>query len=211
MVIDTVSDLLFAAGPEAAGNLLAEGVPAACIHQLGDPMLDFLRQELPAARAREGWARAGLRERSYVLVAVRRAALSAALEAAIVRLAARWPVVLAELPAGASAVGCAARERLTGAGVRWLSPDAATRLSLQLGAAAVVTDCGGIEDETSALGTPVCRLPEGEVSELLRDMEAAPPPTDVAALPLGDGLAGTRVAEVLVATYALARLRLASD
>ena len=94
-------------------------------------------------------------------------------------------------------------------------------LSLQAGAGAIVTDSGGVQEEASALGVscftfrpnterPVT-LTHGtnvllgdDPAEIAEVRPATHPPTPCA-IPLWDGHAAERVADVLVANYALVR------
>ena len=96
-------------------------------------------------------------------------------------------------------------------------------LSLQSGAGAVVTDSGGVQEETSALGVRCYTFrPDTErpitlthgTNTLLGDdpaaLDAGPLATwdpTPSAIPLWDGHAGERVADVLVTNYALAAPR----
>ena len=94
-------------------------------------------------------------------------------------------------------------------------------LSLQMGAGAIVTDSGGVQEESSALGVacftfrpnterPVTlthgtnMLLGDDPMEIASLRPAAWQPTP-SAIPLWDGHAGERVADVLVAQYALVR------
>ena len=50
IVVDQISDLLFATEEDAVGNLAREGVPAARVHLVGNVMIDSLMDALPRAR-----------------------------------------------------------------------------------------------------------------------------------------------------------------
>ena len=95
-------------------------------------------------------------------------------------------------------------------------------LSLQSGAGAVVTDSGGVQEETSALGVALLHVPPEHRApdhaharhqhaarrrSRSRSRRSSSPSWDPtpSAIPLWDGHAGERVADVLVANYALAR------
>ena len=108
------------------------------------------------------------------------------------------------------------------AGVRCIEPQGYLDfLSLQAGAGAVLTDSGGVQEETSALGVSCFTLrPNTErpvtlthgTNILLGDDPAeiasvgpaswSPTPS---AIPLWDGHAAERIVDVLVANYALNR------
>ena len=221
LVTDAVSDLLFATSPDAVDNLRAEGVPATKIHLVGNPMIDTLRLHLPAARARNAAARFGLTPREYALVTLHRPSnvdqpdtlrrILGALQA----VATRIPVLFPVHPR--------TRERMAGAG---FVPGAGFTLTDPLGyldflslmdaSRFMITDSGGIQEETTALGVPCLTLranterpvtiTEGTNRLLGDDPDAILP----AALPLlggefpkprcpalWDGQAGARIATVL--------------
>ena len=60
VLTDQISDLLFTTSPEAAENLLREGVRAESIHFVGNPMIDSLERDLARARSSEVTERLGL-------------------------------------------------------------------------------------------------------------------------------------------------------
>ncbi len=163
IVTDAVSDLLFATSADAVDNLRADGVAPAKIHLVGNPMIDTLKAHLPAARARRTAERLGLRERSYALVTLHRPSnvdqpesLRRIMEC-LGELATKIPVLFPVHPR--------TRERLTRAG---LSGSAGVRLVEPLGyldflglmdqARFLLTDSGGIQEETTALGVPCLTL-----------------------------------------------------
>jgi UDP-N-acetylglucosamine 2-epimerase (non-hydrolysing) len=99
-------------------------------------------------------------------------------------------------------------------------------LSLQAGAGAIVTDSGGVQEEASALGVscftfrPNTERPItlthgtnvllGEDPAEIADVRPSPHPPTPCAIPLWDGHAGERVADVLVANYVLSAGDIAS-
>ena len=92
-------------------------------------------------------------------------------------------------------------------------------LSLQAGAGAIVTDSGGVQEEASALGVscftfrPNTERPVtlthgtnvllGDDPAEIADVRPATHPPTPCAIPLWDGRAGERVADALIANYAL--------
>jgi UDP-N-acetylglucosamine 2-epimerase (non-hydrolysing) len=163
IVTDAVSDLLFATSPDAIDNLAAEGVAREKIHLVGNPMIDTLRLHLPAARARGTLARMGVPERGYAVVTLHRprnvddtAGLRGIL-GALQDLARRIPVVFPVHPRTAE------RIRQTGfladGGLQLREPlGYLDFLALMDGARFVLTDSGGIQEETTALGVPCLTL-----------------------------------------------------
>jgi len=198
LVTDAVSDLLFATSADAVENLASEGVPPAKIHLVGNPMIDTLRLHLPAARERRTAERLGLKERSYALVTLHRPSNVDQLEnlrrimEALRELAGKIPVLFPVHPR--------TRERMVSGGLeatvglRLMEPlGYLDFLSLMDRARFLLTDSGGIQEETTALGVPCLTLrPNTErpitvtegTNRLLGDNPAAIMP---AALPLLDG------------------------
>jgi UDP-N-acetylglucosamine 2-epimerase (non-hydrolysing) len=225
-----LSDVLLTHSPEALGNLVSEGIDASRVHYVGNTMIDSLRRCEPRARARAAFADHGLREREYVLVTFHRpgnvddAFRLAQIASALVELARHTAVVFPVHPrtrAGLAAGGQLAR--LETAGVRCIEPlGYLDFLSLQLGAGAIVTDSGGIQEEASALGIrcytfrpnterPVTlthgtnSLMGEDPSEISRVRPSRGGPTP-SAIPLWDGRAAQRTAEVLATRFASRRL-----
>ena len=163
LVTDAISDLLFATSPDAIDNLRAEGVPDAKIHLVGNPMIDSIHRHRDAARARNVPARFGLTQRRYGLVTLHRpsnvddpATLAGILES-LQKLAQRVPILFPVHPR--------TRARIRSLG---FEPQAGLALKEPLGyldflglmdqACFVLTDSGGIQEETAALGVPCLTL-----------------------------------------------------
>lgn len=226
VLIDRLADSLLATSPEAEENLLGEGVVDGRIHHVGNPIVDWLRECEPRARRRRAWRAFDMDEQEYVLVALADAVAGdegrlAALVAAVGQAASRAPVVMPLHPyARAHLAGAGLAGTLSRAGVRcprW--PGWLDLLSLECGAGAIVTDAGGLQDEASALGIPCFTL--GRVTErratltqgtnvllggdpgAVAVVEPCRRPPTPAAIPLWDGHAAERIAEVLAANYAV--------
>ncbi len=227
VLTDRLSDTLFTHSPEAADNLEAEGIGQGRVHFVGNTMIDSLRRCEKRAMALKAWQKVGVQERSYALVTLHRPSnvddptrLSAIVDG-LVGLAAHSPVVFPIHPrTRARLAGDGGLERLETAGVACIEPVGYLEfLSLQAGAGAIVTDSGGVQEEASALGVscftfrpnterPVT-LTHGtnillgdDPAEIAEVRPANHPPTPCA-IPLWDGRAAERVADVLVANYAL--------
>ena len=161
VVTDRLSDLRFVPSRDAGGNLIAEGVPTERIDFVGNVMIDSLCWALPRALERHVPARHGLREHAYVVVTLHRppnvddpATLRLLLDA-LLRLSRERPVVFPVHPR--------ARKRLAAAGwpldgpgdLRLIDPVGYVEmLGLVAGAALVITDSGGLQEETTYLGVP---------------------------------------------------------
>jgi UDP-N-acetylglucosamine 2-epimerase (non-hydrolysing) len=220
VVADSVSDLLFIHSPEARGHLLREGRPDSAIHDVGNTMIDTLvamRDRLDAAAVR---AQHGLAERDYVVVTLHRPALVdgpllADAIAALARVAAELPVVFPVHPRTRAAIE--ALDLDVPAGLRLLEPLGYTEfLALVATAAGVLTDSGGIQEETTFLGVPCFTLRDNterpvtiemgtnvllgldprridDVPELIRSGPSRPARIP----PLWDGRAAGRIVDVL--------------
>ncbi len=165
LLTDQMSDLLFTPSPDADAHLAREGIPAAKIHLVGNAMIDTLRQHLEAARRSDVLERLGVKPREYALLTLHRPsnvddrAQLEPLLGAIGELAAVKPVLFPTHPR--------TRKRLDELGIE---PSAGLRLMEPLGyleflaltdsAAAVLTDSGGLQEETTALGVPCLTLRE---------------------------------------------------
>ena len=155
VVTDRLSDLLFAPSRDAVENLRAEGTPAERVHMVGNIMIDSLVRSLPEAERLGAPAARGLRRGAYTVVTLHRpanvddpATLSELL-AALVALAAEGPVVFPVHPR------TRARIEAPPPGLQLLPPlPYLEMLGLVRDARLVVTDSGGLQEETSYLGIP---------------------------------------------------------
>ena len=160
IVADEFSDYLFIHSDEASANLRAEGIAENRIHFVGNTMIDSLVAMEDRFRALNTASRLGLRERNYLLVTLHRPALvdGPLLERAIAELSAvarELPVVFPAHPR--------TRKRMAGmptaSQLHVLDPVGYLEfLSLQADAAAVLTDSGGVQEETTYLGVPCFTL-----------------------------------------------------
>jgi UDP-N-acetylglucosamine 2-epimerase (non-hydrolysing) len=217
---DHASRLLLAHSTSAVENLRAEGIDQGRVHMVGNTMVDSLMLHLPLALDRAPWKGLGLEKGGYALVTLHRPALVDVpdlLRAAIGRLrelAIERPVVFPVHPR--------TRSRMDELGL--LTPENGLIVTgprsyldfigLQAGAAFVLTDSGGIQEESSVLGvrcftlrdtterpvtvelgtnTVIGANPEriGDIPALLSELPSSQQ------IPLWDGRAGERAAEVL--------------
>jgi UDP-N-acetylglucosamine 2-epimerase (non-hydrolysing) len=161
VLVDQVSDLLFTHSPEAAGNLAAEGVGAERIHYVGNTMIDTLVALEDRFRSRRAAERLGLEPGSYLLVTLHRPALvdGELLASAIEQLRAvsdSFPVLFPVHPRTRRALPAGAAE---GADLHLIDPVGYLDfLSLQADARAMLTDSGGIQEESTYLGIPCFTL-----------------------------------------------------
>lgn len=221
IVADSVSKLLFIHSPEAQTHLLDAGHPESSIHYVGNTMIDTLvamRDRIDAAAAHEHH---GLKAGGYLVVTLHRPALvdTPQLKIAIEQLnqiSRELPVVFPAHPRTRKMMQELGAEQ-PGPQLKLIDPLGYLEfLSLVASSAGVLTDSGGIQEETTFLGIPCFTLrdnterpvtvelgtntmlglqPEriAEVPALIeqsRDRESAVPP-------YWDGRSSERVADVL--------------
>ncbi len=162
LLTDQVADLLFTPSPEAETNLLREGIDRSKIHFVGNVMIDTLVRMLPKVKKRPIVGELGLRAGDYILVTLHRPSnvddpqplreILAALE----QLAGQRRVIFPVHPR--------TRQRMAQLGlnaekVELLEPlGYLDFLALTEAAGLVVTDSGGIQEETTYLGVPCLTL-----------------------------------------------------
>jgi UDP-N-acetylglucosamine 2-epimerase (non-hydrolysing) len=229
VLADRLADLLFTHCAGALDNLLAEGIGAERVYHVGSTVIDSLWHAERLARRRRGWESLGVVTGEYVLVSLHRRANAddpqrlAAIVAALVRLAHENGVVLSMHPRlRARLFGSGAISRLAGAGVRCvLSESYLDFVSMLARAGAVLTDSGGVQEEASALGVTCYTLAAtterqvtltygtnhvlGDDPAEIRHVRPSPVSQTTAAIPLWDGHAAERIADVLVANFVLRR------
>jgi UDP-N-acetylglucosamine 2-epimerase (non-hydrolysing) len=160
VVTDAVSSLLFIHSPEARDHLLREGRPEAAIHDVGNTMIDTLVAMGPAIERAGAPARHGLADGDYLVVTLHRPALTdGPLLGDVVR---RLETIARDLPV-VFPVHPRTRARLDGGvssgALRLVEPLGYVEfLSLVARAAGVLTDSGGIQEETTYLGVPCFTL-----------------------------------------------------
>jgi len=231
ILTDQLSDLLFITSPEAEENLKREGATGA-IHFVGNPMIDSLERHLDRARSSTVLSTLGLEPQRYALVTLHRpsnvddpATLAGILEA-LATVAASVPVVFPAHPRTVKMMQTHGLER-------FVTIDAATAvagavtciqpvgyvdfLRLMSDARVVLTDSGGIQEETTILGVPCLTIRHNterpitvtmgtntlvgtDPAAIRREAVAAieGPRPEPARPPLWDGKAGERIAEVIL-------------
>jgi UDP-N-acetylglucosamine 2-epimerase (non-hydrolysing) len=164
-ITDHVSTLLFTHSDEAVEDLAKEGIPndKQAVEPAGNTMIDTLRANEDAARALEACRDLGVEPGDYVLVTLHRPNLVDAPEllertlAALDEVARSLPVVFPVHPRtqrNLETAGLVNRTNVV------LGPPVPYRqfLSLEADAAAVITDSGGVQEETTALKVPCFTL-----------------------------------------------------
>jgi UDP-N-acetylglucosamine 2-epimerase (non-hydrolysing) len=162
VVADAVSDLLFIHSPEAREHLLCEGRDEAAIHYVGNTMIDTLVAMRPHLDSAAACAAIGVSEGDYLVVTLHRPALVdgpllADAMAALAQVAATLPVVFPVHPRTRAAIDALGLP--IPAGLRLFEPlGYLDFLGLVASAAGVLTDSGGIQEETTYLGIPCFTL-----------------------------------------------------
>jgi UDP-N-acetylglucosamine 2-epimerase (non-hydrolysing) len=168
IVTDALADILWTPSADADENLLAEGVPRGRISRVGNIMLDSFELVRPAIEAAGVPAELGLDGARYGVVTLHRPsnvdepAQLIRLADALIEAQQHLPLVFPVHPRTAKRLSAAGRDtRLKRAGVKLIDPLPYVRfMSLVTGAAAAITDSGGIQEETTYLGIPCLTLRE---------------------------------------------------
>ncbi|HYI63256.1 MAG TPA: UDP-N-acetylglucosamine 2-epimerase (non-hydrolyzing) [Allosphingosinicella sp.] len=168
LATDAICDVLWTPSPDADRNLLNEGIPPERIANVGNIMLDSFERARPAIAA-AGVPRAlGVADAPYAVVTLHRPSnvdnpgQLRRLAACLVEVGRRLPIVFPVHPRTAARLAEAGLDnQLEAAGVRLIAPlPYISFMSLVLGAAAVATDSGGLQEETTYLGIPCFTLRE---------------------------------------------------
>ena len=219
IVTDRLSDLLFCTSPDAIAHLAREGVDEQRIHLVGNPMIDTLLVNLDRLDAERARQSLGLPDR-YLVATLHRPGnvddpeAAGALVALMQSAAARADIVLPLHPRGRAvleALGIADHPR-----IHVVEPlGYLDFISLVRGSAAVITDSGGVQEETTILGVPCLtlrpnterpitithgtnRLASPDTLLPLLDAVLAEGASSRGTPPLWDGRSGQRIATVIL-------------
>ncbi len=223
VVTDRISDLLLCTSQDAVENLAAEGITGDGVQLVGNTMIDSLFRLLEGVDRPALLERNGLEARNFVLITLHRPALVDDPELlgptmdVLGELAESMPVVFPVHPR--------TRTRLEGmgyasSGVTLAEPmDYTDFIGLEAEARLAITDSGGVQEETSVLGTPCLTYrttterpitielgtnelvgvdPNG-LREAAERALGTTPPGDPPEIPLWDGKAGPRAAAAVEA------------
>jgi UDP-N-acetylglucosamine 2-epimerase (non-hydrolysing) len=163
--IDHLSDVLLTPSADADANLAREGLPASRIHCVGNVMIDTLDRELPRARRSGILETLGVVQKEYSVLTLHRpsnvddAPTLRRLISALGPLTEERPMIFPVHPR--------TRKRLADfglvlpRGLRLVEPMGYLDfLRLTDGSALVLTDSGGLQEETTVLGIPCLTLRE---------------------------------------------------
>jgi UDP-N-acetylglucosamine 2-epimerase (non-hydrolysing) len=226
LLTDQIADLLFTPSTDGDKNLLKEGVPPERIHFVGNVMIDTLVRLLPKTERKAKTQEAAEYE-LYALVTLHRPSnvddpkMLTEIMNTLGGISQDLPIIFPIHPR--------TRKRIADCGLS-ISQDGRCRLtdpvgyleflSLQKNATVLITDSGGIQEESTFLGVPCLTLRENterpvtvEIGtntivgqdmdrlkkEVYRILEGKGKKGTVP--PLWDGRAGERIADVIVATF----------
>jgi UDP-N-acetylglucosamine 2-epimerase (non-hydrolysing) len=222
LVTDQLSDLLFTPSPDGDDNLLREGIDPSRIHRVGNVMIDTLVRLLPQAQTQFPQDTI----LPYVLVTLHRPSnvddliwLNGLL-ATLVDLSQRIQVIFPVHPRTRLRLADIGSIPGGNARLRFIEPLPYLQfLALQQRARLVITDSGGIQEETTFLGIPCLTVRENTerpitieqgtnrlVGRDLRKLKAAAEeilkvgthPKGSSSVALWDGHAAERIAQVVV-------------
>lgn len=233
LLTDQIADLLFTPSRDADENLLREGIDPARIRFVGNIMIDSLRQHLELAKASTIKNDLGVTDGDYALLTLHRPSnvdakenLSGIVEA-LKEISTRLPVVFPVHPRTQKTLNeFGLQTALESSNVRLVDPlGYLDFLRLMSEARLVLTDSGGIQEETTVLGIPCLTLRENTERPITIDMgtnqlvgrdpqrirEAAfealdnPAPQNHQVPPLWDGRTAERIVDTLLEISASAR------
>jgi UDP-N-acetylglucosamine 2-epimerase (non-hydrolysing) len=222
LLTDQLADLLFTPSADGDANLLREGIAADKIHLVGNVMIDTLVRLLPAAEHSDAPKRLGLKPKGYGLVTLHRPsnvdepAMLRQLMSTLAQIADNLPLIFPVHPR--------TRQKLAALSLPMNNPRLQfvdplgylDFLALQQNATVVITDSGGVQEETTYLGVPCLTVRENterpvtvtlgtntlvgrDLDRLRRETQSilrgAMRPSHIP--PLWDGKASERVADVI--------------
>ncbi|MFW5748987.1 MAG: non-hydrolyzing UDP-N-acetylglucosamine 2-epimerase [Chloroflexota bacterium] len=163
VLTDHLSDLLFTTEHSGDENLAREGIDPARVHFVGNCMVDTLLKHVETARAQAPWAGYNLEPDGYALLTLHRPSnvddreTFTGLIEAINTVAKSLPVLFPVHPRTRARIADWGVQPAPG--LRLVDPQPyLTFIGLMSQARLVLTDSGGIQEETTALGVPCLTL-----------------------------------------------------
>ncbi len=226
VLTDRVSDLLLCTSADAVENLAAEGISGDGVQLVGNTMIDSLRRILDGTDREAVLSAQDLERREFALITLHRPALVDDPEElgpvmeVLGDLSRTLPVVFPAHPRTSERLREAGIE--PGEAVRLLEPlEYPEFIALEAEARLVVTDSGGVQEETSVLGVPCLTYRDsterpitvelgtnrligknpGALRSAVADLLSGEPPETPPQIPLWDGAAGPRAATAVLERY----------
>lgn len=226
IVTDTLSDLLLVSEHSGMENLRREGVENGKVHLVGNVMIDTLVRELPRALDKKTYLRYGFNKKEYALLTLHRPSnvddseiLGRILDV-VIALSKEIPVIFPAHPRTCKLLSEFHLEHLVidAENLHLVAPlPYHDNLCLMANAKVVLTDSGGMQEETSYLRVPCLTLRENterpvtvdlgtsrlvgndpaRIEAALRDVMNGNWP-EGRAIPLWDGKASKRIARILM-------------
>jgi UDP-N-acetylglucosamine 2-epimerase (non-hydrolysing) len=224
ILTDRVADYLFTPSIDGNENLIREGIPEEKIHLVGNVMIDTLVRLLPHADGTEICRTLGLTDKPYVLVTLHRPSnvddsneLMQTLDA-LNEIASKIDIIFPVHPRTRQMMQDTGGRTFSGR-FHFIDPVGYVEfLGLQCKATLVITDSGGIQEETTYLGIPCITVRDNTErpvtvsigSNILAGRNVERLKLEARAIldgkmkachipPLWDGKAGSRIAGVIVA------------
>jgi UDP-N-acetylglucosamine 2-epimerase (non-hydrolysing) len=169
LLTDQISDLLLTPSADADANLRAEGIPEERIKLVGNVMIDSLLKHLERARQSPIKSQLGVKEKEYAVLTLHRPSnvdnpeVFGRILQSLETISNSLPIVFPVHPRTRKMIGeFGLTERIDNAkGLRLIDPlGYLDFLGLYSAARLVLTDSGGIQEETTALGIPCLTLRE---------------------------------------------------
>jgi UDP-N-acetylglucosamine 2-epimerase (non-hydrolysing) len=169
LLTDQIADLLFTPSSDADANLRAEGIPEERIRFVGNVMIDSLRQNLERAQRSEVKKDLGVDSIDYAVMTLHRpsnvdsSTTFARILSALEPITDKLPVIFPVHPRTRKTLAeSGLSERVEAMkNLRVIEPlGYLDFLQLYSGSRLVLTDSGGIQEETTALGIPCLTLRE---------------------------------------------------
>ncbi len=170
VLTDQISDLLFTTEPQALGNLTREGIDAGRVHYVGNVMIDTLMDNLKkAVPARETLvAHLGVSPANFGVVTLHRPSTVddeptlAVVLRTLATISARLPLIFPAHPRTHARIGqFGLAELIERSGIKLIPAlGYLEMLGMMRAAKCALTDSGGLQEETTALGVPCITLRE---------------------------------------------------
>lgn len=165
-ITDSLSDYLFSPSADANLNLKKEGIPESKIFFVGNVMIDSLKLLLPKAKKLEAYKKYGLNKKGYCLLTLHRPSnvdnkiLLGTIINSLIKISGTIPIIFPVHPRTRKALSPFPR---------WTSGESYAfiptqplgyleNLSLMMNSKFVITDSGGIQEETTVLKIPCLTL-----------------------------------------------------
>lgn len=227
ILTDAISDLLLTTSQDADENLRREGIPPEKIRFVGNVMIDSLLDHLKVAEKSNVREDLGVADKDYAVLTLHRPSnvddrkTFSGIVDALVTIAERLPIVFPVHPRTRAKIEeFGFGERIAAADIRLVEPlGYLDFMRLYSGARLVLTDSGGLQEETTALGIPCLTLRENterpitielgtnilvgtdrnKIEQIALDVLSNPTSDQTATIPpLWDGKAAGRICDELL-------------